>query len=188
MIYGLNHLASNLPVLLVRGRHKNTRLPTSNFRNLTFGSLHALVSSWYFCKFATALSLSDSNRSFSSALLGHTGTSITVHKLQCFTFSGRTTSALYISRNGIKFVALHIVVLWLHTACGMISVHFPFFSPSSIFLIASNIRPLTLSTAHAELIKSCDALESNNIMMGHSLRKIVPASTSSPVGISSTVV
>jgi hypothetical protein len=41
--------------------------------------------------------------------------------------------------------------------------------------------------AHAELIKSCDAPESNNIMMGHSLRNI-PASTSSPVGISSTVV
>jgi hypothetical protein len=42
-------------------------------------------------------------------------------------------------------------------------------------------------SAHEELIKSCDALESNNIMMGHSLRKNVPTSTSSPVGISSTV-
>jgi hypothetical protein len=36
---------------------------------------------------------------------------------------------------------------------------------------------------HVMLIKSCDAPESNNIMMGHSLRKNVPASTSSPVGI-----
>jgi hypothetical protein len=38
-----------------------------------------------------------------------------------------------------------------------------------------------------ELIKSCDAPESNRIIMGYSLRKNVPASTS-PVGISSTVV
>jgi hypothetical protein len=39
-----------------------------------------------------------------------------------------------------------------------------------------------------ELIKSCDALESNSIIMGCSLRKNIPASTSSPVKISSTVV
>jgi hypothetical protein len=42
--------------------------------------------------------------------------------------------------------------------------------------------------AHVALIKSCDAPESNNIMIGRSLRKNVPASTSSPVGISSMVV
>jgi hypothetical protein len=42
--------------------------------------------------------------------------------------------------------------------------------------------------AHAELTKSCEALESNNIMMGCSLRKNVLIITSSPVGISSTVV
>jgi hypothetical protein len=41
--------------------------------------------------------------------------------------------------------------------------------------------------AHAKLIKSCHALESNSIMMGHSLKKNVPISTSSPVGISSMV-
>jgi hypothetical protein len=39
-----------------------------------------------------------------------------------------------------------------------------------------------------ELIKSCDAPESNRIIMGCPLRKNIPAKTSSPVGISSTVV
>jgi hypothetical protein len=39
-----------------------------------------------------------------------------------------------------------------------------------------------------ELIKSCDALESNRIIIGRSLRKNVPASTSSLVETSSTVV
>jgi hypothetical protein len=39
-------------------------------------------------------------------------------------------------------------------------------------------------SAHVELMKSCEALESNNIMVGCSLRKNVPARTSSPMGIS----
>jgi hypothetical protein len=121
--------------------------PMSNIHNLTFGSLHALIYLWYFCKFATALSLSDSSWSFSSALLGHMGAPAVVHKLRCFTSSGRTTSAPYISLNGIKFVALHTIVLCLHTACGITSACCPFFSPSSIFLIASNIRVFALSTA-----------------------------------------
>jgi hypothetical protein len=42
--------------------------------------------------------------------------------------------------------------------------------------------------AHVELIKSCDALESKNMIIGRSLRKIVPFKISSLVGISSTVV
>jgi hypothetical protein len=42
--------------------------------------------------------------------------------------------------------------------------------------------------AQVELIKSCDALESNSMMIGRSLRKNIPTSTSSHVGISSTVV
>jgi hypothetical protein len=42
--------------------------------------------------------------------------------------------------------------------------------------------------AHAELIKSCDALESNNMTIGCSFKKNIPGSTSSPVGIPSTVV
>jgi hypothetical protein len=42
--------------------------------------------------------------------------------------------------------------------------------------------------AHAKLIKLCDAPASNNIMMEHLLRKNEPTSTSSLVGISSTVV
>jgi hypothetical protein len=42
--------------------------------------------------------------------------------------------------------------------------------------------------AYAELVKSCDAPESNSMIIGCLLRKNVPASTSSPMGISSTVV
>jgi hypothetical protein len=42
--------------------------------------------------------------------------------------------------------------------------------------------------AQIELIKLCDALESNSITIGCPLRKNVPASTSSQVGIFSTVV
>jgi hypothetical protein len=144
--YGPTHLASSLLVLLVRGLRKRTRLPTSSSHNLTFRSLHAFVSSWYFCKLATALSLSSSSMSFSSSSLGHDGASIAVHKLRCFTSSSSTTSASYINQNGAKFVAL-TVVLWLYTTLGMTFTHFPFFLPSSIFLIASNIRALTLSTA-----------------------------------------
>jgi hypothetical protein len=41
---------------------------------------------------------------------------------------------------------------------------------------------------HVELIKSCDAPESNNMMIGRSFKKNIPARTSSPVGIPSTVV
>jgi hypothetical protein len=43
-------------------------------------------------------------------------------------------------------------------------------------------------SAHVELMKSCETPEPNNIMMECSLRKNVPARTSSPVGMSSTVV
>jgi hypothetical protein len=59
--YGLTHLASNLPKLSVRGLRKITKSPTSSSHNLTFRSLHAIVSSWYFYKLATALSLSGSS-------------------------------------------------------------------------------------------------------------------------------
>jgi hypothetical protein len=112
---------------------------TSNSRNFTFRSLHVLVSSWYFCKFALALSISDLSRSISSASFGHTIVSIVVCKLRCFISSGSTASAPYINQNGVKFVALHTVVLWLHRTVGMTSAHWPIFSPSSIFLIASKI-------------------------------------------------
>jgi hypothetical protein len=44
----------------------------------------------------------------------------------------------------VKFVALQTVVLWLYTAFGMTSTYLPFFSPSSIFLVASNIKVLAL--------------------------------------------
>jgi hypothetical protein len=36
--------------------------------------------------------------------------------------------------------------------------------------------------AHVELIKSCDAPESNNMTVGRTFKKNVPASTSSPMG------
>jgi hypothetical protein len=131
------------------GMHEGFKLPMSNFCNLTFRSLHALVSSCYFCKFSIALSLYDSSRSFSSTSLGHKlwcFTSVAVHKLRCFTSSGSTASALYISWNGVKFVALHTIVLRLYTTFDITSAHLPFFSLSSIFLIASNIKALALST------------------------------------------
>jgi hypothetical protein len=140
------HLASNLLVFSVRGLCKSTRFPTSNARSFTFGSLHIHVSSRYFSKFAMALSLSDSSRSFSSTSFGHASVSAVVHKLRYFISSSSTTSAPYINWNGVKFVALHTMVLWLHTTVGMTSAHLPFFSPSSIFLIASKIREFTLST------------------------------------------
>jgi hypothetical protein len=77
----------------------------------------------------------------------HVGVYVEVRKLWCFISSGSTASAPYINQNGVKFVALHTVVLWLHVAIGMTSSHLPFFSPSSIFLIASKIREFALSTA-----------------------------------------
>jgi hypothetical protein len=138
--YGSVHLASNLSVFSVQGHHKSTRLPTFNSRNLTFGSLQVLLSSWYCFKFTMALSLSESNKSFSSASLGHAGVSVAVRKLRCFTSSDSTASSPYIKWKGVKIDALHTVVLWLHTVVGMTSAHLPFFLPSSIFLIASNIR------------------------------------------------
>jgi hypothetical protein len=88
-----------------------------------------------------------SSKSFFSVLLGHTGASVAVHKLQCFTSSGSTASASYIIQNGVKFVALQTVVLWLHSALGITFAHLHFFSPSSILLIALNTKALTLSTA-----------------------------------------
>jgi hypothetical protein len=72
--------------------------------------------------------------------------SVAVSRLQCFTSSGSTVSAPYINQKGVKFVALRTMVLWLRTAIGMASAHLPFFSPSSIFLIALNIGELALST------------------------------------------
>jgi hypothetical protein len=75
------------------------------------------------------------------------GVSVAVRKLQYFISSSSTTLASYINRNGVKFVVLHIVMLWLHTVVGMTSVHLLFFSPSNIFLIALKIREFALSTA-----------------------------------------
>jgi hypothetical protein len=42
--------------------------------------------------------------------------------------------------------------------------------------------------AHAKLMKSCEAPKSNKMMIGHLNSKEVPVSTSSPSGISLTVV
>jgi hypothetical protein len=121
--------------------------PTSCSCNMTFISLHAFVSLWYLCKLAMTLSFSSSSKSFSSVSLRHARASIPIHRLRCFTSSSSTASAPYINRNGVKFVALQTIILWLHTALGMASVNFPFFSLFSIFLIDSNIKALVLSTA-----------------------------------------
>jgi hypothetical protein len=65
----------------MRGLRWRTSLPTSKSLFLTFGFLQDLVSSCYFCKFATALSLFYSNKSFSSTSLGHGTTSAFVRRL-----------------------------------------------------------------------------------------------------------
>jgi hypothetical protein len=80
-------------------------------------------------RFVTSLSLSDSSKSFSSALPGHGVLPAATHKLRCFISTGSIAFAPYINQNGVKFVALQTVVLWLHTIVGMTSAHFPFFSP-----------------------------------------------------------
>jgi hypothetical protein len=89
----------------VRGLRKSIRFPTLNCFGWTFRSLHALVSSLYFSRFVTALSLSDSNKSFSSASLGHAVLSAVAHKLRCFISFGSIASAAYVNQNGVKFVA-----------------------------------------------------------------------------------
>jgi hypothetical protein len=60
----------------------------------------------------------------------HGGNFVVVHRFQCLISSSNTTSAPYNNQNGVKFVTLHIVLLWLLTALGMTSTHLPFFSPS----------------------------------------------------------
>jgi hypothetical protein len=87
-----NPLGLKLAGVLSAGASQKYQVAHAESCNLTFGSLHAPMSSWYFCKFATALSLSDTSRSFSSPLLGHAGATVVVRKLRCFTFSGRTAS------------------------------------------------------------------------------------------------
>jgi hypothetical protein len=64
-----------------------------------------------------------------------------------FDFLGNTASASNSSLNGVKLVALQVVVLWLHNVLCMTSTHLNFFSPSSILLIATNIKALALFTA-----------------------------------------
>jgi hypothetical protein len=81
MTYGPSHFDSSLSKLSVRGLRKRTRMPTSNSLFLTFGSLQDFISSWYFYKLVTALSMFDSSKSFSSASLGHGDASVVVRKL-----------------------------------------------------------------------------------------------------------
>jgi hypothetical protein len=90
----------------VRGLRRRSRLPTSISLFLTFGSFQFLVSSRYFYRLATTLSLCDSNKSFSSTSLGHGGASAIVHILWCLISSGSTASALYNNQNEVKLVAL----------------------------------------------------------------------------------
>jgi hypothetical protein len=78
---------------------------------LTFRSLQFLVLSWYFCRLVTALSLSDSNKSFSLALLGHGGAFVVVCILWYLISSGSTALAPNNNRNGLKLVALQTSVV-----------------------------------------------------------------------------
>jgi hypothetical protein len=79
--YDPSHFDLNFPELFVRQLRKRTKLPTSNYFFLTFGSLQFLVSSWYLYRLVTALSLSGSNKTFSMALLGHDAASVVVRRL-----------------------------------------------------------------------------------------------------------
>jgi hypothetical protein len=90
--------------------------------------------------------MSDSSKSFSSASSGHGGASVVVCRLWCLISSGSTTSALNnnqkrgeVGGSGDRSV----VTLY---CLGMTSAHLPFFSPLSIFLIASKINALARST------------------------------------------
>jgi hypothetical protein len=78
---------------------------------LTFESLQFLVSSCYLCRLVTVLSLCNSNKSFSSASLGHGGASAVVHRLWCLISSGSTASAPNNNWNEVKLVALQTVLL-----------------------------------------------------------------------------
>jgi hypothetical protein len=109
--YGRIHLGSNFPVLSILGLHRSTRFPRSNSRNLTFGSLHALVCYWCFSKFTTAFSLSDSSTCFSSTSFGRGTVSVAVLGLRCFISFGNIAYVPYINRKGVKFVALQTIVL-----------------------------------------------------------------------------
>jgi hypothetical protein len=90
----------------VRRLRRRTKLPTLKSLFLTFASLQFLVSSWYFCRLVTAFSLSDSNKTFSSASLGHGGVFAVVRRLLCLISFGSTASALNNNWNGVKLVAL----------------------------------------------------------------------------------
>jgi hypothetical protein len=144
MTYYTSHFDSNLLELSVRGLRKRTRSPTLKVLCFTYLSLHDFVSVWYFYKLVTAFSLSDSNRSLSSASNGQNVASGIIRVILCLIFSGVTTSAPNISQNSEKFVA-H--VLWLHITFVITSPNLPFFLPSTIFLFASKIRAFAISTA-----------------------------------------
>jgi vacuolar-type H+-ATPase subunit I/STV1 len=90
--------------------------------------------------------LSDSNKSLSLASVGQGTTSSIVQWLLCLISFGIAASALNNNWNGEKFIALETDVLWLHIVLGITSSHLQFFSPSKIFLIASKIKVLALST------------------------------------------
>jgi hypothetical protein len=109
--YGPSHFDSSLSELSVRGLRRRTKLPTLKSLFLTFGSLQFLFLSWYFYRLVTALSLSDPNKAFSSASLGHGGASAVVRKLWCLISFGSTALAPNNNRNGVKLVALQTVVL-----------------------------------------------------------------------------
>jgi hypothetical protein len=57
------------------------------------------------------MSLSGSNKSLSSVLLGQGETSVVVQKLLCLISSRSTTFAPNNNQNGVKFVAMETIVL-----------------------------------------------------------------------------
>jgi hypothetical protein len=57
IMYGPSYFDLSLLELSVRGLHRRTKLPMSKSLFVTFRSLQILVSSGYFCRLVTVLSL-----------------------------------------------------------------------------------------------------------------------------------
>jgi hypothetical protein len=67
--------------------------------------------------------------------------------LQSLISSGVASSMPHNSLKGVKFVALQMEVLWLHTALGNSFAYMPFGWSSNMFFITDNISALALSTS-----------------------------------------
>jgi hypothetical protein len=90
---------------------------------------------------------SGSSKYFDSALVGLYMAFALVLALQSLISSRVTGSSPYNNLNGVKFVALQMEVLWLHTTRGNSFAHLPFCWSSNIFFTAENMSVFAFSTA-----------------------------------------